>query len=160
MFSPYICFSLIEPGPANYSCRPGSYSLARMARKWAQRGKSPESRAGYPIECFFARDRTGHLSDREFQKRRAGEVRESSSALRRGDVRTAFGQPNKGLGTGTHQLICQTVAGNRGSMHPPEIGPGRRPTLLPTRKHCTGRARKVWLAARVGRVRRNSLCGQ
>jgi hypothetical protein len=52
------------------------------------------------------------------QKRRADEVRESSSALRRGERRVAGGQP-KIVKAGTHLLGRRPI--RSGSMHPPAL---------------------------------------
>jgi hypothetical protein len=75
------------------------------------------------------------------QKRRAGEVREASPALRRGESRAAtLATRNMLKQAGTHLPDVGPLA--TGLLHPPTVGPGRRPTLLPNGESSTGRAKK------------------
>jgi hypothetical protein len=79
-------------------------------------------------------------------------VRESSSALRRGEIRDASVRDPSLNGVGSHLL--DVAPGAPGSMHPPVAALGRRPTLLPTAKEstrCASRRRYVWQRVTIAR---------
>ena len=74
-------------------------------------------------------------------------MRESSSALRRGEIPGRFHiGPTLKKWVGTHLL--DAGSGAPGSMHPPVVYPGLRLTLLPTRVKSNRRASR-WRNARL-----------